>query len=265
MELIKLERFCIPNERIMSLSELTQLTALLVDDELHGRENLRMIIENYCPEIEILGIADSAVQAKKLVAIHQPDVVFLDISMPVLDGFDFLEEYDNRNFMVVFVSAHGEFGISAVKAGAADYLLKPVDIRELKQTVKRLLLGKSKNLKAEPAHETGQLFVPATHGFDLLVFDDLIRLEAEGCYTKIIVRDGKNKLISRTLKAFEESLPKELFFRVHKSHLINLKYIREYSNISGCYVTMTDGSRVEISRRKAPEFIQRIKSVLNVV
>lgn len=248
-----------------SLSAISKLTAILVDDEVHGRENLRMIIENYCPEIEILGIADSAVQAKKLVAIHQPDVVFLDINMPVLDGFDFLEDYDDRNFMVVFVSAHEEYGISAVKAGAADYLLKPIDIRELKQTVKRLLFGKNKNIKVEASHETDKLVLPATHGFDLLVFDDLIRLEAEGCYTKIFVRDGKNKMISRTLKAFEDTLPKELFFRVHKSHLINLKYIKEYSNISGCYVTMTDGSRVEISRRKAPEFIQKIKSVLNVI
>ncbi len=250
---------------MFSQNELNKITAILVDDELHGRENLRMIIENYCPEIEILGIADSAVQAKKLVAIHQPDVVFLDISMPVLDGFDFLDEYDDRNFMVVFVSAHEEYGISAVKAGAADYLLKPIDIRELKQTVKRLLFGKNKNIKVEASRETDKLVLPATHGFDLLVFDDLIRLEAEGCYTKIIVRDGKNKMISRTLKAFEDTLPKELFFRVHKSHLINLKYIKEYSNISGCYVTMTDGSRVEISRRKAPEFIQKIKSVLNVI
>ena len=250
---------------MFSQNEFNKITAILVDDELHGRENLRMIIENYCPEIEILGIADSAVQAKKLIAIHQPDVVFLDINMPVLDGFDFLDEYDDRNFMVVFVSAHEEYGISAVKAGAADYLLKPIDIRELKQTVKRLLFGKNKSIKVEASRETDKIVLPATHGFDLLVFDDLIRLEAEGCYTKIIVRDGKNKMISRTLKAFEDTLPKELFFRVHKSHLINLKYIKEYSNISGCYVIMTDGSRVEISRRKAPEFIQKIKSVLNVI
>jgi len=203
-----------------SISELSMLTAIIVDDELHGRENLRMIIENYCPEIEILGIADSAVQAKKLVAIHQPDIVFLDISMTVPDGFDFMEEYHDRNFMVVFVSAHEEFGISAVKAGATDYLLKPVDIRELKQTVKRLISGKIKNIKVEASPETDKLVLPATHGFDLLVFDDLIRLEAEGCYTKIIVRDGKNKLISRTLKAFEDTLPKEMFFAAKKQQAL---------------------------------------------
>ncbi|MCX6222540.1 MAG: LytTR family DNA-binding domain-containing protein, partial [Bacteroidia bacterium] len=95
--------------------------------------------------------------------------------------------------------------------------------------------------------------------------DDLIRLEADGCYTKIIIRGEKNKIICRTLKEFEDALPKELFFRVHKSHLINLKYIKDYSNFSGNHVTMSDGSKVEISRRKAPEFIQRVKAILNVL
>ncbi|MFA5805866.1 MAG: LytTR family DNA-binding domain-containing protein [Melioribacteraceae bacterium] len=242
-----------------------KLRAIIVDDELHGRENLKKIIENYCHEIEILACADSVVNAKELVSIHNPDVVFLDINMPVLDGFDFLDEYDELNFMVVFVSAHEEFGINAVKAGAADYLLKPVNIKELKQTVKKLLMIKNKKIKAETVYETDNLVLPASHGFNVLVFDDIIRLEAEGCYTKVFIKDGKNRIVSRTLKDFEDTLPKEKFFRIHKSHLINLKYIKSYSNISGNFVTMTDGSKIEISRRKAPEFIQKIKAVLNAV
>jgi two-component system LytT family response regulator len=146
-----------------------------------------------------------------------------------------------------------------------DYLLKPINIKELKQTVKKLLSIKGKTVKAESLYETDKLVLPASHGFDVLIFDDLIRLEAEGCYTKIIIKDGKNKIVSRTLKDFEDTLPKDLFFRIHKSHLINVKYIKEYSNRSGNYVIMIDGSKVEISRRKAPEFIQKIKKALNVV
>ena len=250
----------------MSLeNRIVNLTAIIVDDELYGRENLRMIIENYCHEIEILGCADSVVMAKEQVTAHTPDVVFLDINMPVLDGFDFLSEYNERNFMVVFVSAHEEFGINAVKVGAVDYLLKPINIKELKQTVKNLLSLKSKRIRTEPIHDNDKLVLPASHGFDLLAYDDLIRLEADGCYTKIIIRGEKNKIICRTLKEFEDALPKELFFRVHKSHLINLKYIKDYSNFSGNHVTMSDGSKVEISRRKAPEFIQRVKAMLNVL
>ncbi|MDP2089835.1 MAG: LytTR family DNA-binding domain-containing protein [Flavobacteriaceae bacterium] len=250
----------------MSLqSVFTKLTAIIVDDELHGRENLKKIIENYCHEIEILGCADSVVVAMEFVNVHKPDVVFLDINMPVLDGFDFLDEYDDRKFMVVFVSAHDEFGINAIKVGATDYLLKPVNIKELKQTVKKLLSIKNKKIKVETVHETDKLVIPASHGFNVLVIDDIVRLEADGCYTTVVMKGGKNTIVSRTLKDFEDSLPSEKFFRIHKSHLINLKYINEYSNLSGNFVSMSDGSKVEISRRKAPEFIQKIKAVLNVV
>lgn len=245
--------------------ELYTLTAIIVDDELHGRENLRKICETYCPEINILGTADSVVNAKELVSIHNPEIVFLDINMPVLDGFDFIEEYHDPEFLVVFVTAHEEFGINAVKAGAADYLLKPINIKELKQTVKKLLLNKQKKVKVEPVREPNKLVLPASHGFDVLVIEDIIRFEADGCYTKVVLKDGKNKIISRTLKDFEETLPKDLFFRIHKSHLINLKCIKDYSNLSGNLVTMIDGSKVEISRRKTASFIRKIKSILHVV
>jgi len=244
---------------------MSKLKAMIVDDELHGRENLKKIIETYCPEIEILGLADSVVNAKKLVNAHNPDVVFLDINMPVLDGFDFLEEFDERNFKVVFVSAHEKFGINAVKAGAVDYILKPINIKELKQTVKKLLSLHNKTKKVETSYDIEKLVLPASHGFNVLRIDDIIRLEAEGCYTKVVVKEGKNTIVSRTLKDFEDNLPKENFFRIHKSHLINLKYIKDYSNISGNYVTMIDGSKIEISRRKAPDFIQKIKTALKTV
>lgn len=246
-------------------SVYNKLRAIIVDDELHGRENLKKIIENYCHEIEILGCADSVVSAKELVSVHNPDVVFLDINMPVLDGFDFLEEYEERNFLTVFVTAHDEFGINAVKAGAADYVLKPVNIKELKQTVKKLLAILNKQIKTEAIRETDKLVLPSSYGYNVFAVDDIIRFEAEGCYTKVIFKEGKSKIVSRTLKDFEETLPKEKFFRIHKSHLINLKYIKDYSRIGGNFVTMTDGSKVEISRRKAPEFIQKIKAVLNAV
>ncbi len=239
-----------------------KITAIIVDDEHHGRENLRMIIESYCPEVDILGLAESVVSAKALVMSLKPDVVFLDINMPVLDGFDFLKEYEERDFLVVFVSAHDDYGIKAVKAGAVDYLLKPINIKELKQTIRKLLSLQQKPEAMSTLSEAGKLVIPASHGFTVLVIDEIIRLEADGPYTTIITENGKKIVVSRTLKDFEETLPKEKFYRVHKSSLINLRYIKEFSNLSGNYVIMTDGIRVEISRRKAPDFIQRIKSVL---
>ncbi|WKZ70115.1 MAG: LytTR family DNA-binding domain-containing protein [Melioribacteraceae bacterium] len=244
---------------------INKLTAIIVDDELHGRENLKAIIENYCSEIEILGLADSVMAARNLVNIHNPNIVFLDISMPVLNGFDFLDEFDSRNFFVVFVSAHQEFGIKAIKAGATDYILKPINIKELKQTVKKILSLQVRANQVVTQIDNEKLVLPASHGFNVIIIDDIIRLEADGCYTKVIVKEKKNSIISRTLKDFEENLPKEKFFRVHKSHIVSLKYIKDYSNISGNYVTMIDGSKIEISRRKAPEFIQKIKTALKTV
>ena len=246
-------------------NDLHKLTAIVVDDEYHGRENLRKILEDYCPEVSVSGCADSVVRAIELIGTEKPDVVFLDINMPVLDGFDLLKEYDDRTFMAVFVSAHEEFGIRAVKAGATDYLLKPINIKELKQTVKTLLLLKSKKPSTETVREIEKIILPSTHGFNLLSFDDLIRFEADGCYTKVFLLGGKNKIISHTLKDFERILPGELFFRIHKSHLVNISHIKEYSNAGGTYLTMSDGTKVEISRRKAPEFIQKIKEMLKSI
>ncbi|KAF0152762.1 MAG: two-component system LytT family response regulator [Ignavibacteria bacterium] len=242
-----------------------KLNAVIVDDELHGRENLKMILENYCIEVEVIGTADSVKEAKKLVNSLKPDVVFLDINMPVLDGFDFIAEYDELNFMVVFVSAYEEFGIKAVKAGAVDYLLKPINIKELKQTIKKLLALKTKEWKTESSSESEKLLLPASYGFEVMLTDNIIQLEAEGCYTKVVLLDGKKKIITRTLKDFENSLSDKFFFRTHKSHMINLKHIKDYSKLSGGYATMIDGSKVEISRRKAPEFLKKVKSLLSAV
>jgi two-component system, LytTR family, response regulator len=254
------------DKEIMSAQNmLNKLSAIIIDDELHGRENLKKLIENYCPEVEVLGCADSVIKGKELVENNNPEVVFLDINMPVLNGFDFLEEFDERNFQVVFVSAHEEFGINAVKTGATDYLLKPINIKELKQSVKKLLLNKNKQKEIKPVNSNDKIVIPSSHGFDVLTVDDIIRMEADGCYTKLFIKNGKDRLVSRTLKDFEETIPKESFFRIHKSHLINIKYIKDYSNLSGNYVTMTDGSKVELSRRRTPEFIQKVKSILNSV
>jgi two-component system LytT family response regulator len=250
----------------MSLqNEINKMTAIIVDDEFHGRENLRLIIETYCPEIDIKDCASSVISAIEMVKIQKPEVVFLDINMPMLDGFDFLNEFECRDFLVVFVSAHQEYGINAVKANAFDYLLKPINIKELKVCVKKLLHYKEQKEASKISTKNNNLVIPSSHGFEVLHIDDILRLEADGCYTKIITKDKKTSFVSRILKDFELSLPKETFFRVHKSHLINLKYIKNYSNLSGGFVTMIDNCKVEISRRKSSEFLHQVKLFLKVL
>jgi two-component system LytT family response regulator len=176
---------------------INKITAIIVDDELHGRENLKLIIETYCPEIDLKGIAASVIIATDLVKKHQPEVVFLDINMPVLDGFDFLETFEERNFMVVFVSAHAEFGINAVKTGAVDYIVKPINIKELKICVHKLLSIKEKNGTINPVLENDKISIPTAHGFKVLLIQNIMSLKADGCYTTIITNDHKSTLVTR--------------------------------------------------------------------
>lgn len=237
------------------------LTALIVDDELSGRENLKSLIESYSPEIKVLATATSAVEAKKLVSDLSPDVVFLDISMPVLDGFDFLESVDSSKFMVVFVTAHNEYAIRAIKVRAIDYLLKPVNIKELQQAVKRLVNNFNAYSNDNAAHSihTEKIILPVSHGFKVMNAEEIIRLEAEDCYTHVISTSEKKLTISKTLKEFEDKVPGNYFFRVHKSHLINLNHIKDYSKLDGGIITMSDGVKIQVSRRKGTEFTEKFK------
>lgn len=242
-----------------------QLTAIIVDDELHGRENLRVLLENYCPGMQVLGLASSVTEAIRLVGEFSPEVVFLDINMPVLDGFDFLESFPKREFLTVFVTAHEEFGINAVKAGAVDYLLKPIDIRELKQTVRKLFDSTENSVPAQQFTAKAKIMIPETHGFTVTNVEDIIRIEAEGSYCTVFTRDGRKTLVSRTLSDFEESLPVGMFCRIHRSSLINLDLVSEYSVIDGGTVTMIDGAKIDVSRRKTNDFITMIRKRLRSV
>jgi two-component system, LytTR family, response regulator len=233
------------------------LKALIVDDELSGRENLKSLIGSYCPEIKVLGTASSAVEAKKKVSDLLPDVVFLDINMPVLDGFDFIESVDSSKFMVVFVTAHEEYAIKAIKTKAIDYLLKPINIKELQQAVKRLV-DNSNNTSISSVH-LEKIILPISHGFKVVNADEIIRFEADDCYTHVFSTKEKKLTISKTLGEFEDKVSKKYFFRVHKSHLINLNHINDYSKLDGGTITMSDSVNIIVSRRKATEFLEKFK------
>lgn len=245
--------------------ERKQLTAIIVDDELHGRENLRVLLENYCPGVRVMGLASSVTEAINLVEDLYPEVVFLDINMPVLDGFDFLESFPKRDFLTVFVTAHQEFGIKAVKAGAVDYILKPIDIRELKQTVLKLFELSATPPEQHPVPDKERIMLPETHGFKVTSVDDIVRFEADGSYSIVFTKDGRKTVVSRTLSDFEESLPPGMFCRVHRSSLINLDLVKEYSVIDGGSVTMIDGTRIDVSRRKTNDFLAMIRKRLRSV
>lgn len=235
------------------------IKGLIVDDELSGRENLKSLIESYCSELEVIGTASSAAEAKQMISFLTPDVIFLDINMPVLDGFDFLDSIDSSKFMVVFVTAHDGYAIKAIKVRAVDYLLKPIDIRELQHTVKRLVSNSCLNDNANCSIQIEKIILPVCHGYRVMTADEIIRFEAEDCYTHVISTKDKKITISKTLKEFEERVPENNFFRVHKSHLINLNHIKDYTKLDGGCITMTDGVKIRISRRKTIGFTEKFK------
>ncbi|MBK7446274.1 MAG: response regulator [Ignavibacteria bacterium] len=238
------------------------IKGLIVDDELSGRENLKILIESYCTEIKVVGTASSAAEAKCMIGHLSPDVVFLDVNMPVLDGFDFLESVDSSKFKIVFVTAHEEHAIKAIKAKAVDYLLKPIDIKELQQTVKRLA-DHFKNIdNVITSVQKDKVILPASYGFTAVNADEIIRLEAEDCYTHIFTVNDKKITVSKTLKEIEEKVSDRLFFRVHKSHLINLGHIKDYSKLDGGCITMSDGAKIQVSRRKGSEFTEKYKEFI---
>lgn len=232
-----------------------------MDDEALSRDNLESMLKAYCPEIEPSGKASSAAEAKKLIYELNPDLIFLDINMPGRDGFSLLEQFPGRDFYVIIVTGYEEHGVRAVKFHADDYLLKPVDTDELETAVSKIM--RLYAAKTKPAHKAlkdssaEKIIVTHLKGFTVLELSEIVRIEGEGNYSKIFLSDGRHILSSRPLGDFEAVLNNK-FIRVHKSHIINLDYLKEYENIDGGYAVMKDRSKIMISRRKLQDFLKKV-------
>ena len=244
------------------------LDAILIDDELNGRIALRQKLQDYCPTVRVVAEAENGREGLELIHKHQPQLVFLDIEMPVMDGFTMLANISSKKFHLVFTTAYDQYAIKAIKYAAFDYLLKPIDIDELIATLQRLgnepapdvtekkLETLEQNLLTRPF--LNKIAVPTTEG--LLFFDisHILRLEAQSNYTMIYFDDQSKLLASRTLKEFEDILPSDTFFRIHNSHILNLHFIKKYIRGDGGQVEMTNGDFVLVSRRKKDEFLKLI-------
>lgn len=232
------------------------IKTIIIDDEKNATKALEIAINEYCPQIEIIGIANSALDGIKEIQLKSPDLVFTDIEMPQMSGIELIEQFPNRKFDVIFVTAYNQYAVKAFKVAAVDYLLKPINIMELVQAVNKL--ADKKPIDAEEhnysmarlkAALSGKLAIPASKGFEYLPLQEIIRIEADGSYSKIITIDNKTRMVSKNLKSFEEILIDDGFYRVHKSHLINLKYIKRFvPEKDGGFIEMTDNSVVLISR-----------------
>jgi len=247
-----------------------KLRAVIVEDEQASRETLTAYLEKYCPDVELLGEADSVKTGLEIIKLHKPDVVFLDIEMPYGNAFDLLEQIHDVDFEVVFVTAYSNYAIKALNLSASYYILKPISIDELIAAVEKIKASRDKeevsihskilldNIQEvnKPNHK---IVLPLLNGFEVVHVRDIIRCQANDNFTEFHLKDGSKKLISRTLKFYEEMLKDFDFIRIHKSHLINFQYVIKYLKGKGGQVEMSDGSTVDVSVNRKAEFLEKFR------
>lgn len=250
------------------------ISALLVDDEINNLENLQYILENDCTDINVVGKVQSAQEARNWLKQHTADVVFLDIQMPNEDGFSFLNSITEKNFQVIFITAYNQFALQAIKSNALDYLLKPLNIDELHKAIQKLkhtlqhaenvVLNKTllDNLLQTVQNNSiiKKIALPQLGGIVFIELEEIVSLQADSNYSIIHLQNMQKKVISKTLKDFEELLDTNQFVRIHKSYIVNLRFVKEYSTTDGGIVKMTDGNHWSISRRQLENFLEKMKN-----
>ena len=243
-------------------------TAIIIDDELKGRIALRQKLFDYCKDVHLIGEAENGEEGITLINILKPDIVFLDIEMPRMDGFDMLLRLQQKNFDLIFTTAYDQYAIKAIKYAAFDYLLKPIDIEELKTAVAKSNnnsqenTGKKLEVLDQNLHTKvllNKIAIPTLEGLLFYNIADIIHLEANRNYTTIYFNNDLKLIASKTLKDFEELLPPDIFIRIHYSHLINLNFIKRYIRGDGGQIELKDGTIVDVSRRKKEEFLKAIR------
>lgn len=246
------------------------IKALLIDDEERATDALQLMIEKFIPEIGRVWVCNDPGKAARLIHETSPGLVFLDIRMPHLSGFDLLNLIPNKNFKVIFTTAYDEYAIQSIRFSAFDYLLKPIDAEELINAVKRFIQSKNdhrqqeelfKNIAVNMQLQDSQQFrlaLPSKEGVHFLFPGEIIRCEAEGNYTRFYTTGSKQHLTSRTLGEYEELLSPYHFIRSHKSHLVNRNFI-SFIDHNG-FIVLKDNTKVEVSRRRKSEVMKALQS-----
>lgn len=250
----------------------TMKKVLIIDDEQRTRELIAKMIESFDLDIQTFPVGENVQSGLAAIREINPDLVFLDIQMPDGTGFDLLKAVPEKNFEVIFITAHEEFAIKAIKFSALDYILKPVDPEELKGALERALESmKEADTKQDPQFEALQnniqpnqkrrLVLKTQESVHVVDLDHIIRCEADRNYTSFFLTEGKKILVSRTLKDYETLLSGHNFLRVQQSHLINLNFVDRYDKGNGGAVVMKDGSEVPLSPAKRDIFFQILESL----
>ena len=241
------------------------IQSIIIDDETDAREALRLALDKYCPEVEVLAACETPENGIEAIANMQPDLVFLDVQMPHMSGFDLLEEIGEINFAVIFVTAYDRYAIKAIKFSALDYLLKPVDPDDLVSAIRKAENRQHRSYQYQSVlnnikqqKNIDKLAIPDAQGIMFVDTSNIICCQADGNYTMLYLAGGKTTLVSKPLKDFEAMLSESGFIRVHHAALINIKHIQKYMKGDGGYVIMTEDLHVDISRRKKEAFLQQL-------
>jgi two-component system LytT family response regulator len=244
------------------------IRSIIIDDEQHCVKALLTDLQQHCPSIEVLDSCYSAKEGIMAIKKNQPDLVFLDVEMPWMNGFEMLEVLGDVNFSIIFTTAHDEFAAKAFRISAVDYLLKPIDANDLKAAVQKVekKMDEGSNLQhisnllrniRQPSIEQ-KIALPQREGYEFIEVSSIIYCQAEGAYTKVFIQEKRPMLISRTLGDVEELLPSEIFQRIHHSTLINVTYVSQFLRSDGGYIVLKNGEKLSVSKAKKEMLLARL-------
>lgn len=245
-------------------------TLIIIDDNPNAQEFLAELLKTYCRDLTVLGKANDIFEGKKLIKELHPDLVFLDVEMPNGTGFDLLQQLEEINFKVIFTTAHEKYALKAIKYSALDYLLKPIDSNDLIEAIKKAQAENEQdfsklkiktllqNLENSPV-QTQKIMLKDKYGMQITPIQDIIHLEADNNYTRFFIKNQDSILVSKSLKEYEMILPKNHFFRCHKSHLVNLDYLVRYDKKDDDILILKNGNKVPVSRRKLEVLMDRLE------
>lgn len=245
---------------------MDKIRAVIIDDEKNSRDNTRLMLSKYfMSDVEIVGEAENGIKGKELIYEKHPDLVFLDVNMPEMSGLEMLQTIpeSDKNFYVIFLTAYSDYTINAIRAGAIDYLVKPLAKEELINAINRVRKfideKKAKMSDVNTTNANARLMIAHSKGFTLIDFSEIIMLEASGNYTDFFLTNNRKIIASRTLKDYENILDKKLFFRVSRSAIVNLNHIKEY-NSSEETLYLSENHQIHISKTRWQEFNEAIRN-----
>lgn len=244
------------------------INALIVDDEPYSCESLAVLLSRYCPEVTIVGSCHNGIEALSVIQKQSPNLVFLDVEMPKMNGFEMLEQLPSINFDLIFTTSYDQYALKAFRFSAIDYLLKPIDREELQKAVHKLVqrtqIPTTQQLEIlfqkmnRGSSVVSKIALPTMEGLQMVTIDSIISCDSDSNYTIIRMKNKEKLVVSRTLKDVEELLEDHAFARVHHSYLVNLNEVVKYVKGEGGYLVMSDGATIDVSRSKKEGLLKRL-------